>query len=93
MELQDPHRKGFSIAIDSHILSLTHYERNVSLWVSHSELIFEFWTDLYRSEFVILLKLGWNDVVTYISNCQLNLSLWPDFVIPYWIDDPNFWAK
>ena len=42
VELQDPHRKGFSIAIDSHILSLTHYERNVSLWVSHSGLILEF---------------------------------------------------
>ena len=42
VKLQDPHRKGFSIAIDSHILSLTHYERNVSLWVSHSELILEF---------------------------------------------------
>ena len=58
VELQDPHRKRFSIAIVIGILSLTHYERNVSLWGSHSELILEFSTDFVFLICICILGLS-----------------------------------
>ena len=40
-------------------------------------------------------ELGWFDTVCKINYCELNLSFWPDFVIPGWFcrSDLNFWTN